>query len=26
MHKNCRVNGPNAVAESLQTVELAPFA
>lgn len=25
MHKNCRVNGPNAVAESLKTVELAPF-
>ncbi len=26
MHKNCRVNRPNAVAESLQTVKLAPFA
>jgi hypothetical protein len=25
MHKNCRVNRPNAVAKSLQTVELAPF-
>jgi hypothetical protein len=25
MHENGRVNGPNAVAESLQTIELSPF-